>query len=665
MADNSNTLQLTISVKDDGTIVIDKAAGKIKDLEGETQKTTTTLESMSQGWMAITAKIGIATAAFYAAKRMIYDTAKEIASQNNDIERQAEVLGISTDELQKWQYAAKMSDVNIHELALGIKLLSRNLEDASQGTGDASKYFSMMEISVKDTTGNLRPLNEMMGDIMDKFASWEDGPRKIAIAMALFGRSGETLIPLLNRGRTGFAELSREADKLGIILNSDVINKGSQAEDIFKKLDIQINTTKLSMAPFALEAAKMIDSMMSDFNKLDKWLKENKTTDWFPWLKDINKWMQENSLKNWFGGPETNLPDIANWFGQQRMPEAAKKKPPPLPEDPEKVKKRLQEELELRSKVYELTAIPYTFPTEAEEAKMILQSLEEELKIRTEIAEKRLEAEKKINAEIEKMGLGFEAPTEEYKLKLLEQEAALRTEIADKRLEAEKKINAEIERVGLGFEAPTEEYKIAHLTRQATEWETAWKGAVEGVNSVWVSNFSIMRRSGEDFGDWFKNAWLDMADYAIGQIQKIAINYALMGNISGKYEAGKGLLGLIGGLFSSAGGIVAGTGAATEVTTAGMFMAQEGFSGWVNRPTLFLAGEGGRRESVSITPESKMVGSGDTYNSYYIDARGAQKGVSTEILRALRETENRAVKRSVNKVADLKLRGGKFGKIFE
>jgi hypothetical protein len=307
-------------------------------------------------------------------------------------------------------------------------------------------------------------------------------------------------------------------------------------------------------------------------------------------------------------------------------------------------------------KLKEVLVTDYGVPKASEESERNLRILLAEEKYRDQVTDA-------INRQSEaliQLGLGFEQPTDEDKLNRLRKEAALREEIADKRLEAEKKINAEIERLGLGFESPTEEYGIAHLTRQATELETAWQNAAEGVADIWASNFSIMRRSGESFGDWFKNMWLDIADYAIGQIWRMAVSYALLGE-TGKYKAGAGILGMIGNLFAGAFGAGAGAGGAASM---GAVAAQGGFEGWVNRPTLFMAGEGGRREFASITPENKMKESGGNTYIYNIDASGAQKGVSVEILRALRETENRAVKRSINEVADLKLRGGKFSKIF-
>jgi hypothetical protein len=222
----------------------------------------------------MTAKIGVATAAIYGVKRAFFDTALQIASATNEIEKQSKLLGMSIDTYQKWTYAAKLSDVEIQEFSLGLRLLSRNMEDASQGAGDASKYFSAMGISVKDTAGHLRPLNEVMLNIMDKFASWEEGPRKIAISLALFGRGGEALIPLLNKGREGFQDFAREAEKLGIILSPDLVRKGSEAEDAFKRIRAAWEATKMSFAPAAKVIADAVEIVLAPINLVVAGLKK-------------------------------------------------------------------------------------------------------------------------------------------------------------------------------------------------------------------------------------------------------------------------------------------------------------------------------------------------------------------------------------------------------
>lgn len=321
------------------------------------EETKTSVEGLGKSLSAIRASavVYLAQQAFHAAERM-YAFGKSIASATMDIERQSKIIGISTDAFQKWQYAAKMTDVSNESLGIGLKQLSKSMEEAVQGTGDGAKWFQAMGVSVKDAAGNMKPLDEMMMEIAGKFVSWEDGPKKIAIAMALFGRSGQELIPILNQGAGGISKFFAEAQKLGIILSSDIVKKGSEAEDIFKRLEAQMNATKLSMAPLVLEFARGIESILSDLNKLNAWLRANKTTDWFPWLKDINEWMRKNSLGNWMQSLGLKAPPEGPQETRFKLPTAAKTQPPSLPDKgkADEFLKTQEQMIQLAMKYYEI-----------------------------------------------------------------------------------------------------------------------------------------------------------------------------------------------------------------------------------------------------------------------------------------------------------------------
>ena len=58
-------------------------------------------------------------------------------------------------------------------------------------------------------------------------------------------------------------------------------------------------------------------------------------------------------------------------------------------------------------------------------------------------------------------------------------------------------------------------------------------------------------------------------------------------------------------LGSNSASAITGMSAALAFAKSAIFAA-DGFEGWVNKPTMFVAGEGGEAEYVSITPKSKQ-----------------------------------------------------------
>ncbi len=174
------------------------------------------------------------------AARSFDSFAISIASSLNQIGRMAEIAGMSVEQFQEWSFVAKMADIDVNQFAIGMKMLSKTIVEAASGSGDGAKAMKAMGISVKDSYDQVRPMADILKDIMDKFSGYEDGANKVSLATVLFGRAGSELIPLLNKGSKSFEELAREARKLGIILSPELVEKGSLVEDQLKKINAQI-----------------------------------------------------------------------------------------------------------------------------------------------------------------------------------------------------------------------------------------------------------------------------------------------------------------------------------------------------------------------------------------------------------------------------------------
>jgi hypothetical protein len=66
----------------------------------------------------------------------------------------------------------------------------------------------------------------------------------------------------------------------------------------------------------------------------------------------------------------------------------------------------------------------------------------------------------------------------------------------------------------------------------------------------------------------------------------------------------------------------------------------------------------------TVIPMGGGRSGGDTV-VYNIDARGAQRGVSDEIKKALKQTEDSAVRRSVSQVGEERRRSSNYAKVFK
>ena len=159
-----------------------------------------------------------------------------IADQADEIAKHSTRIGVSIESYQELEHAMELSGGSIGEASAAIRRLSGNMLDASQGVSTAVDAFAGLGIETTTAAGGLRSVDDVLADIADEFAAMEDGSLKTARAMELFGRSGATLIPLLNQGSEGIAEMRQEAHDLGIVISTETAHAAEALNDDLTRL---------------------------------------------------------------------------------------------------------------------------------------------------------------------------------------------------------------------------------------------------------------------------------------------------------------------------------------------------------------------------------------------------------------------------------------------
>lgn len=178
-------------------------------------------------------------------------------------------LGVTTDAIQELGYAAKLNGSSVEGMSDGIRKLSINMAAAASGSEEAAQTFRRLGVQIT-ANGKLREADEVFGDLAEKFKAMPDGARKVATAVDLFGKSGAALIPTLQAGRDGLAELRQEARELGIVLDKDTIAAGDDLGDTWDKLKAAANGLRYSIGGPLLKSLK--DSAESTL----AWIKANR-----------------------------------------------------------------------------------------------------------------------------------------------------------------------------------------------------------------------------------------------------------------------------------------------------------------------------------------------------------------------------------------------------
>jgi len=140
----------------------------------------------------------------------------DAADNLNDLSQRT---GVAVESLSRFGAAADDSGSSVDEVAKAMGKLSKGIVDPASKANEALKSIG---ISATDASGKIRPMDDVMLDIADRFANMSDGAQKTALAQELFGKSGMNLIPMLNQGRDALSQY-----------NATITTEGAQAADKF------------------------------------------------------------------------------------------------------------------------------------------------------------------------------------------------------------------------------------------------------------------------------------------------------------------------------------------------------------------------------------------------------------------------------------------------
>ena len=188
---------------------------------------------------------------------------REALDRLGDLKDAADSIGITTDALQELRYAAQLNGVSTEALQTNLEKLAKNLGDASLGGSAAKQSLDELGLSASELASV--PLETALGMIADKLNAIDNPMQRAALAADMFGKSGVKMINILSGGSQGLQDMAAEANKLGVVINQDVIANAAEAGDKLDALTMVIsaNLTEalVNVGPALIYAAQSIASI--------------------------------------------------------------------------------------------------------------------------------------------------------------------------------------------------------------------------------------------------------------------------------------------------------------------------------------------------------------------------------------------------------------------
>jgi hypothetical protein len=210
---------------------------------------------------AITAPIAGAAAAF--------------SEVGDAVQKMAARTGMSTEAVSALGFAAGQSGTDVGTLEKGIRTMQRTLDTAAQGGKAAAKAFERLGVDVNELR-QMSPEDQFLA-LSDALAGVQDPGERAALAMAVFGRAGAALLPMLEDGAGGIRALMKQAEQLGIVMDQETADSAARLNDSIGELMTALKAVTLTVgAAVAPAMSGLASSVALIVGQVSKYISENK-----------------------------------------------------------------------------------------------------------------------------------------------------------------------------------------------------------------------------------------------------------------------------------------------------------------------------------------------------------------------------------------------------
>jgi len=504
--------------------------------------------------------------------------AKNTISAASALDDLADATGSSVESLSKLANISKVSGASFDTIDAAIKKLAVGMAGVDEESSRAGKALAAIGVTAKDPA-------QALTDIAQKFAQYEDGANKAALAVAIFGKSGTSLLPVLK-------DIAENVDIAGTVTTQQA-KAAEDLEKAYRRLGVESTTFKnillsdvvpaltASISSFNLARAAglgFLDSLMMTGNygsegiasaiaaatkEVDRLraAEQNATSE--SWAEQFAKQLDvaEKKLKALKTIQDSiNRPAWDAAYPSRNSP-GQQGQTPVIPGADPKTKASI--DWYLRG----LDDIAAALKREDEERKKTLESYRQQL----DLIDKLYEANAKSVEQIESTTAGYEKQIESLTMTreaILRKEQARLQEIVDARL-YEGYINAETNALQrqiavidklIGAESASEAAKAAQ--QAAAEWQRAADSISTSLTDALLRGFEDGKNWAENFIQTLKNMFgsLVLRPIIQGIVAPVAGGVTgLLGSGGAAASTGSSLGGL-GGLFGGGGGLLSGIG---------------------------------------------------------------------------------------------------------
>lgn len=274
---------------------------------GQAQSSFAGLGSSIASGAKTIAKVGVGAfmalgTAIVGSTTALIKNASETAKMCDEIDKQSQKLGITTESYQEWDFVLQHCGSSVDSLKGGMKTmrkefesardviaktaeadaeLERQLESGEITLDEYNKAYDELYDSAYQDVGALGKLGFSLQEIADmsedpdlafkniiaKLQEMPEGAERTALATELLGKSAQELAPLLNMSADETAEMVEQCHELGGVMDDEAVKAGANFQDSLTNLKTTLTGAKNNlMTEFLPSLTTVMDGLTALFS---------------------------------------------------------------------------------------------------------------------------------------------------------------------------------------------------------------------------------------------------------------------------------------------------------------------------------------------------------------------------------------------------------------
>lgn len=250
-------MQVVVRAIDHLTAPFQTMTGAVGGFADKTRTLEERLQGAQTAGFAMSAAGGAITGTFLAAAKSASDFGSELWDMHTR-------TGASVESLSAMKYAAEQTGTSLSGVQNGLKLVAKNAyESMRTGTGPAADAFKRIGVNVTDSSGKLKSSEALFTEVGTALRGVNNDAERTALAMAIFGRSGQQLLPMFLDTKGGIKDLMAEAKSLGLVMSTESAQAADDFGDSLDRLKAQSKMTFVGLGIAAMPTLQRLGDFFS------------------------------------------------------------------------------------------------------------------------------------------------------------------------------------------------------------------------------------------------------------------------------------------------------------------------------------------------------------------------------------------------------------------